>query len=45
MFGDVGNRMSAPIGEEKGIRGNDRKSVRGCAGYWSDRSAVETMVF
>ena len=32
MFGDVGDKTSAAIGEEKGIRGSDRKSVRSCVG-------------
>ena len=45
MFGDVGNRISAPIGEEKGMRGADAKSVRSRAGPWLECSTVETIVF
>ena len=45
MFGDVGDKISAPIGEEKGIRGSDRKFVRGCVVSWLKCSTVEVMVF
>ena len=44
MSGDVGERISAPIGEEKGIRGTDRKSVRNCAGCSVLCSTLENMV-
>ena len=44
MLGDVGERISAPVGEEKGIRGTGRNSVRNCAGSCLDCWTIETMI-